>query len=352
MIFQSLDYFKSFPDVPKNELINGRKFVNGIISEAKRRAKLDTCYYCNTSKSSFCNSHNVPAFCLRNISKDGELYYSNTLIKVPVLDDKVGINSAGTFQLICRDCDSKLFQKYENPDNYKSIPDNIMLAQIALKNYLKLISKKNIENEIHKIMLEKDKELLYYVYDKQLALHLDLKNYTTGYSKAKKIIDKNKSDGYYLIYYDLLDYVAPLAFQGALTLASDFDGKLINDIYNYNENYLCHELQLAVFPLKTQTAIIMFVDEGDKRYRSFYKSFRKLSKDEKLRVISYIIFLYSEDYFFSKELFNKVSIDQIQQTAAQTPVALSHNGENITAQMLESFALKKYKDFPNILSYQ
>ena len=37
----------------------------------------------------------------------------NTILNIPLLKDDKGINEAGTFHLICRDCDSKIFQDYE-----------------------------------------------------------------------------------------------------------------------------------------------------------------------------------------------------------------------------------------------
>ena len=67
------------------------------------------------------------------------LYYANTLIDLPFMGDEKGINEAGTFQLICRDCDSKIFREYENPEAYRDIPSSQMLAQIAMKNYLLMI---------------------------------------------------------------------------------------------------------------------------------------------------------------------------------------------------------------------
>ena len=43
-----------------------------------------------------------------------------------------GVNKAGTFHIICRDCDSRTFQLYEDPNAYNSKPTDQMLAQIAL----------------------------------------------------------------------------------------------------------------------------------------------------------------------------------------------------------------------------
>lgn len=57
---------------------------------------------------------------------------------MPILDYDKGVNESGTFRLICRTCDSKIFSDYENPNNYVNKPTSKMLAQIAMKNYFKI----------------------------------------------------------------------------------------------------------------------------------------------------------------------------------------------------------------------
>lgn len=42
----------------------------------------------------------------------------NTLVDNPLMDTEKGVEEAGTFHLICNECDSKIFSDYENPDNY------------------------------------------------------------------------------------------------------------------------------------------------------------------------------------------------------------------------------------------
>ena len=64
-----------------------------------------------------------------------------------------------------------------------------------------------------------------------------MKDFLMDFNKAKKQIKSNYNDGYYLIYYTLLNYTVPIAFQGKISLYVGFDGKVINDIYNYNPNY-------------------------------------------------------------------------------------------------------------------
>src|SRR5690625_6674030 len=52
---------------------------------------------------------------------------------------------------------------------------------------------------------------------------------------------------------------------------------------------------------------LMFIDSKDnKRYRAFYKQFRKLSIEDKLAAINFIIFNYSEDVFINKEVNDEI----------------------------------------------
>ena len=129
-----------FPTVDKekrrDEIIEATKALNKMIKDSRNQAKQSNCYYCGNDCDSFCNSHTLPAFCLRNIAQNGKVFYSNTILDLPLLKDDNGVNEAGTFHLICRDCDSKVFQDYENPDNYKDIPSikmNMSLCIFPLK---------------------------------------------------------------------------------------------------------------------------------------------------------------------------------------------------------------------------
>ena len=53
----------------------------------------------------------------------------NTAVDNPLRDTENGVIKAGTFHLICNDCDSKIFSDYENPDNYSKQLVPKMIAQ-------------------------------------------------------------------------------------------------------------------------------------------------------------------------------------------------------------------------------
>ncbi|HBV95694.1 MAG: hypothetical protein JL50_10405 [Peptococcaceae bacterium BICA1-7] len=324
------------------------KQLGEFIKKSRDDSKDSTCYNCGTPCTSFCNSHSVPKFCLKKIAVNGQLYYSNTLINVPVLDSEKGINKAGTFRIICRDCDNKMFTDYENPDNYLQVPTGKMLAQIALKNYLMSISKRKMEIAMYNNLSK--------MYGKTVSQHqtinnLDLNQFTGGFKYAKKATEMKWDDYYFLLYYENLDYIVPIAFQNNIALITDFEGKIINNVYDTTSNYQIKYIHICIFPLEKHSVIIMFIDNGEKRYSSFYKQFKKLSVDDKLKTINYILFSYSEDIFFHKGIDNVLlNNTKLREVAQQTSVALTSNPfTNPIKSAANAFDLNKRNTIPNFL---
>lgn len=329
-----------------------RKQMSAINKKARQTAKRETCYYCGKNVTSFCNSHSVPRFCLKNISTKGEVLTLNVLVDNPLIDKEKGVEEAGTFHLICNDCDSKIFSDYENPSNYTNSPTPKMIAQIALKDNLKYISKRLFEIELFNIASEKSDYAQMFSQAKNTINQIDLKEFENSYEKAKKAISKNSNTDYYVCYYEKLNYVTPIAFQGALALAVDFEGKIINNIYNHSPEYKIQNIHISILPLKTETVILMFIEDGDKRYRNFYKQFKKLPSEDKLAALTYIIFLYSEDMYFSKSIEKEVSDSMVLCDAGKT-------GQDIVSYtpffdplevLKETHSLEKRYEIPNLLS--
>ena len=195
-----------------------KKQLNQHIKEARQVAKRDDCYFCGKRVTSFCNSHSIPRFCLENIAINGDVLTLNAIVGNPLVDAEIGVNKAGTFRLICNECDSKIFADYENPDNYSNQPTPKMIAQMALKNSLKSISKRLVEIELFKIIGKETDVSRMFSLTKNIVNEMDLKEYEESYKKAKKALEKNSSSDYYVCYYEKLNYVVPVAFQGSLAL--------------------------------------------------------------------------------------------------------------------------------------
>ena len=334
--------------------IEMNKKMSRIIKQARENAKGKSCFYCGRAMDSFCNSHSIPAFCLRNIGSDGIVLTANTIIEFPFyLKEESGINNAGTFHIICEDCDNTIFQEYENPDIYNDKPSHQVLAAIALKCSLKSIYKRKVEIEQYKLM-QAIKETQQFIQTNAVN-SLDLQDFLNDYNKAKKYINSRYNDGYYLIYYDLLNYTVPIAFQGQIALYVDFDGTIVNDIYNKDPNYHMKDLFVCVFPLKNKTAVMLFIDNGEKRYRRFYKKFNSLTQEDKLSVINYLIFLYSEDFYCSETLKQELKKDKdVKEITGKTTMAGISFDDIIKGDVFEriqkEYILNEYLKFPNFLS--
>ena len=230
-----------------------------------------------------------------------------------------------------------------------------MLAEIAMKNYLKQISKRSIELKIPKASRH-----LGFLYpsavEKKYAevKNLDLKEAVFSFEKAKRLAKKTDNDDYYLFSRITLDYTVPTAFQGTVALISDLDGRTINNIYNTDSNYKVAYLHICIFPFDYKTEILLFTESVDKRYRSFYKSFRKLSLEEQLSIINYIIFSYTEDYFLSKYLNENIFLDEKLKeiVIGLSDAIVPKENYNLLDDAKEKFDLRKHKSIVNLLMYE
>lgn len=107
--FWKLNVLKDF-ELPKEETINFHKNYSDALSESKEKIRLNKCLICEKLDKKFCNSHSIPRECLQQIAKNGKVRNFNGIIEVPALDEESGLNSTGTFRLICRDCDNLVFK--------------------------------------------------------------------------------------------------------------------------------------------------------------------------------------------------------------------------------------------------
>lgn len=357
MIIESLDdegvgvlnYSRAYEDVDKWN-IDERKEVNNYFSQARDRSKRDTCNYCGENVSALCKSHFVPKYCLKNIASKGEVNTINSLVHLPTNRDSAGVKNAGTFQLICRKCDGRIFQDYENPQNFDRKPTQVMMAQIAMKNYLKYLSKRHLEKEMYQMACEKDPYLPRSGGFEDICC-MDISWYNQQFELAKMRSLEMDSGKYHLYYFTKVDYVVPIAFQSGIVCLFDFESKIINDIYNFSS--LIWELHVCIFPLDGSSIVMIFVDNaGMRRYTDFFRKFKKLSEIDKLALINYMIFLYSEDMYLSPKIPNEVwNNKKLIEVAGRSLGAYSDiNKVKITQGIADSFDLNKYNEIPNLLS--
>ena len=76
--------------VDKKEQIEMNKVISRLLTESRNLAKLEKCLICNTDQTSFCNSHSISQFSLKNIAVEGEVYAPSTVMGwIFLIKDKV-----------------------------------------------------------------------------------------------------------------------------------------------------------------------------------------------------------------------------------------------------------------------
>lgn len=297
------------------DLIDAKKKVSSFLRSIQNDSKPDKCILCGQPKTSFCNSHSVPRMCLKNIAVNGKVLQANGLVGADIIDVEKGINNSGTFHFICNECDSKVFQDYENPDVWtEKDPTDRVLAQIALKDVLLMLSKRNMETLLwQRLAGMSNIEGMDYM---KTVQELDIRDFIEEMELYKGITTET-NEQFNIIFYEKLPYTVPIATQVMLALDKDFDGNVINDIFDTSEDVRIQNIHISIFPLKDSTAVIAFYHRRDKNYRRFHHQFNCLSRDKKIEYINYWIFKYTENYFFSPTIKTILEEDEKLQLLSQ-----------------------------------
>jgi len=340
----------NYPDtLSQNDTIEIRKKFNDLKKKSQNEAKISECYYCKSKIKSFCNSHTVPRVFLNNISEDGKFSYINSIIEAPHVNKTKGMNEAGTFYLLCSNCDGKVFKDYESLENYEQIPTIKMLSQIDMKNNLKNISKRLMEIKLYENMAEEsflDMSEIIKIFE------VDLEEFKLAYNVAKKRDINPFPNDYYMGFYQRLPYTVPIAFQGTVALIKGLDGSIINNVYSKNFNYKIKNMSLCIFPLKNSTIVMIFVDGKNKRYSQFFRNLKKEELKMQLEIINYILFLYCEDYFISPNVSREV-LDELKKISSRTSGVITNIpfGSDTEIELAkERFDLNHRIKIPNLLS--
>lgn len=352
----AIAFRQDFPefDIPKEDLIQFKKAMSRLNKRAKKEAKPDFCYICDEEMTSFCNSHTVPQFCLREIAVDGKLLTTASVMGGNLIDAEVGISEAATFKRICNKCDTEYFKLYETPNALRSSPTPQMLGQIAAKNLLREISKGRIELGLGTALGDEASAK----YHAMTAVKsIDIEEDEKAFKEALRVGRKPRpSNAYHLVYYRLLPYVTPFAFQQMISPIADFTGGVINNSYNPSANYRMEPIHICVLPTKGATAVIMFRSEKAKRYREFERQFRRLEEDARLLAIVKLAFAYSEDVLLSKQLPKQVLSNEALKALAKMNHCYFGFGNSMDEynkaafrSALSDFAINNMPEPPNLL---
>ena len=338
----------------KEMIIELRKEYSRIISKSRQQAKKSECLWCGKKITRFCNSHSVPQCVLENIDLNGKLDYFNSMLNLPLINEDKGIGEAGTFKLICSDCDNTIFRDYEELSKLESQPTEIMLEEIALKNVLMMLNKRYFEIELYHT-LEKEYDVPYPYDVKQEVNTLDERDFWLDFLRIKEMLSSSGEvkSTYKMFFWKKLDYVIPIAFQGVVTLYGDLEGNMVTDTYNTSEEIIVKHMHVCMFPLETRSVVFAFYHEDDTEYDNFAKQFNKLEEEEQLAVLSYIVYGYCEDMLFAKKFPHRTwIINKVRDTFMETAEIWAFDKEHAEYQKkLKMKHLKnRDKEFPCILA--
>lgn len=336
------------------EIIEIRKVLNQHIKNARKKSRHKKCLLCGKT-GGFCDSHIIPQFCLENIAWNGKLNSFNTLIDSKLLDNDSGISNAGIFRIICKSCDGRVFQDYEKLEAYETYPTEKALNQIALKNALRDIYKHETEIELFEAskQMMKEKSPILYLFIKMLidaqieARKRDIQECYEIFNISKSFITTSES-WIRVISYDKLNYTCPIAYQGMIPLVTGIDGEIINDIFNHDANYKIEYLHIAILPLKESTAVIMFIDSNSTRYAQFEEHIANMQQKQRLEIINRIIFLYTEDYYLSKQI-DEDTIMMLQESAKLLQDSVTMNPKRSIKNAVKDYDLRRDICLPNLL---
>lgn len=295
-------------------VIDINKKMNKIKKEANQYTKGTKCVLCGKECTSFCNSHTIPRFVIKNISRDGKVYIPSMAIedielelRLKIFQANPGIKETLIFESICRECDNNVFSCVENEEILEKEFDGKVLNLYALKillhaEYIKIKNanmvnvagaKQNMSDIANLISMpwifdvfEATKEIEEY--------KSAMKNGT--YIRHKVIVDK------------ILNRKTNFCCTTEITLPFSYEGKIINDLCN-EESYATRfgGIYLLVLPMKSeQTRVVMYYRRKYSNYDTVKEEFAKMTSEEQLQAISNILLIYTEEFVYNDSILNKI----------------------------------------------
>ena len=346
--------YPAYTEVTKEKMISVNKQMNRINQKSREEAKRGTCYICNKACSSFCRSHSIPEFVLRNIAENSEVSEPR---QADNLEPKknTGLKAAGVFFNICKECDSKYFQDYEDENILKSEPSNEMLTAVALKNFLKMNYERSLEIIEERVYSALMLNPLIVSSEGNSPAEYNLKSISEELMYALTSLKSGKPDRYYLYYWKNLDYVVPYAAQYPIAMLQDLQGNVINDFYTGLSSYRLEYLHVAIFPLKESSVILIFSKDGEKRHRRFIRQLKRLDDMDQLSVINFLTFTGSDNVYINLNTYANLVNNPVFMEACRLTYSIRSNvpnPSNALAVAKQAHSFEKRYALPNLLAPQ
>lgn len=285
-----------------------RKKTGEFLRKARAIAKGSKCMICGKSCTSFCASHSLPRFIIKEIAESGKVFTSSHCIKDDVikniLKSNPGVNEVFTFYLICNECDNEFFKEVENRDKILAKFQNHEYNLIALKSLFKDYYTKLINSNLINISSEemnKPEFLLMtipWVYDIWEGSS-EINDYLDAFNNGCEIRNT-------IILDEILPYKVDFSCLTKVTPKYSINGVFINDLDNPDNLFnKFGQMFISVFPFEDKTRVLVYFR---KKYNSFLEiknEFDKMTLDEKLRNLSFLILFYSEEVIYNSNVSDK-----------------------------------------------
>ena len=86
-----------------------------------------------------------------------------------------------------------------------------------------------------------------------------------------------------------------------VTLYGDLEGNIVTDVYDTSQDLIVKHMHICMFPLEDTSVVFAFYHKDDIEYDNFSSQFNQLDEQEKLSLLSYIVYEYCEDMLFAKK---------------------------------------------------
>lgn len=345
--------------ISTDELIRFRKSFQRYSHQAEALSRPSYCLLCGKENPSFCNSHSVPQFCLRKIALNGEVHTSAQLMGCELFHDHKGVKSAGTFRMICKNCDSSFFSSYESEGALTSAVslNDRQMGQIALKTLLLEQFKELAQLKLFELV-QADYPLINLEPALLTPRALDLAEDREALRYALDCIKGEKT--YRVLFDELLDHTSPIAFQGRIALASGFNGEVINWIWDMRQSNQIANIFFCVFPTSQSTRVLLFCDRDVySRFAGFANELNAVDSDIRLKALIKVMFAYSEEVYLSPWLPDSILNDTgLKKLASMSGMRVAPIGEAeqrvlsraICVQHAREFGINNLPDIPNLLN--
>lgn len=223
--------------------------------------------------------------------------------------ENVGIGEASTFFGFCNHHDTLIFSKIENEDYKGTLEQNFLHAYRACAR--EYVIKKQalciLQNSIERAARE-EPSFLPFVGSRYTAYQQDLRDIIRDLNKFhvelhKSTLDRNDNLIKTRVYE--FPFESLLAVNSAFPITHDFEGNVVNDLYNY-ERKMIH-VYLNVFPQNNTTYILLScLSEECNTFKDIFSKLDEFSNPNLEQVFSQIILVHCENFFLSPKKWKRL----------------------------------------------